>query len=238
MARKFTKRVTNNLISITKIGVIAILLATTFSAKAQTTHITSFNQTGLYAATCYINGSPTLTGATITGDITLADGLSIPEFAFNDNTNITSVKALGSIGTIGGWAFSNCNVNTITFGNVTTIESDAFRGCKAGVITFGDVTTISSNAFRNYTSLVSLTFGANPPNVTNSNIFSGCTSLTTIYVPDMYALKKYQKHSFWGSLLPAGVTLEAIDKTPIPRNKTKIGRLNIKRGKVEIKPRD
>jgi len=32
-------------------------------------------------------------------------------------------------------------------------------------------------------------------------------------------------------------TLEAIDKTPIPRNKTKIGRINIKQGKLEIRPR-
>ncbi len=297
MAKILVKRVPNYLVNTIKIGIVAILLATSFSAKALT-HITSFNQAGYDASTCHINGSPTLTGATITGDITLANGLNIPDYAFKNNPNITSVEALGSIGTIGVEAFLGCPANTLTFGDVITIKRDAFANCKAETITFGDVTTINQDAFANCkatlifgnvitissyafrscdcedaitfgnvitissyafngcskaktitfgdvttidyrafngcNALVSLTFGANPPNVESSEHFRNCYNLTTIYVPDLRALSKYQKHPFWGSL---PYTLEAIDKTPIPRNKTKIKEIRIKRGKLEIKPR-
>ncbi|MCL2040297.1 MAG: leucine-rich repeat domain-containing protein [Bacteroidetes bacterium] len=119
----------------------------TANLSAQTTTITSLTQNGSIAATCEINGGP-MTGASITGSIILADGLDIPNNAFMYNTNITSVTAAGSIGTIGNNAFENSSAD-ITFNNVTTIGSDAFRG-SSGDITFHNVTTIGGNwAFTN-----------------------------------------------------------------------------------------
>ncbi|MCL2040169.1 MAG: leucine-rich repeat domain-containing protein, partial [Bacteroidetes bacterium] len=133
--------------------ILIICAFTTANLSAQPITITSLTQNGSTAGGCLINGGPT-TGASITGSIIIADGLGIPDFAFMNNTNITSVTAAGSIGTIGNNAFWNSS-GTITFNNVTTISSDAFRG-SSGDITFNDVTTIGNFAFTN--SLGNITF--------------------------------------------------------------------------------
>ncbi|MCL2040008.1 MAG: hypothetical protein FWG85_06230 [Bacteroidetes bacterium] len=83
--------------------ILILCYSSLFYANAQTI-ITSLNQTGYSADECLINNGE-FTGASISGDIIIADGLDIPNVAFAINCDITSVKAAGNIGYIGMGAF-------------------------------------------------------------------------------------------------------------------------------------
>ncbi|MCL2039694.1 MAG: leucine-rich repeat domain-containing protein [Bacteroidetes bacterium] len=124
-----------------------------YSTKNAQTTITSFTQNGETACTCQINGGE-YTGANITGDIIIADGLDIPDFAFSENTKITSVTAAGNIGTIGKEAFRQSSA-IFTFNNVRFIGEFAFLE-SSGDITFNNVTFIGKGAF--VVSLGAITF--------------------------------------------------------------------------------
>jgi hypothetical protein len=78
---------------------------------------------------------------------------SIPQYAFNGNTSLTSVAFHGSITSIGQWAFSEC-INLISVNipsSVISIGESAFIGCKSltSVTISASVTTIGRVAFSN-----------------------------------------------------------------------------------------
>jgi len=116
-----------------------------YSTKNAQTTITSFTQNGETACTCQINGGE-YTGANITGDIIIADGLDIPDYAFAGNTKITSVIAAGNIGTIGKEAFRQSSA-IFTFNDVRFIGEHAFYK-SSEIFTFNDVRFIGEGAFR------------------------------------------------------------------------------------------
>ncbi|MCL2039156.1 MAG: leucine-rich repeat domain-containing protein [Bacteroidetes bacterium] len=161
LARRF--RTKFGMISIATLLICFICAFTPANLIAQEIIITSFEQTGMTSATCLINGGA-FTGASISGDIILADGLDIPNFAFALNPHITSVTAAGNIGNIGDHAFSESSC-AITFNNVTTIGENAFFH-SSGDITFNNVTSIGTGAF--WQSLGAITFNT----VTNISAFA------------------------------------------------------------------
>ena len=86
---------------------------------------------------------------------------SIPDGAFKDCTNLTSVD-LGNVTSIGGSAFSNCTrLTSIDLSNVTSIDVSAFQGCTA--LTSVDLSSVTSyigvGAFLGCTNLAHIRLG-------------------------------------------------------------------------------
>jgi len=107
---------------------------------------------------------------------------SIRDFAFVNNSNLTSVN-FPSCTTIGRNAFYNCsNLITVNFPTCTTIGSYAFRNCSGLTsISFPVCTTIWSSAFAQCTRLTSISF---PSCTTIENYaFYSCSKLTSIDFP-------------------------------------------------------
>ena len=93
-----------------------------------------------------------------------------------------------SVTCIGSHAFIGANLKNIAIpSSVTSIEVAAFFECDnlTCVEIPSSVTSIGSSAFHQCDALKSVTFqGTNPPAFLDSDIFSECPSLTTIYVPE------------------------------------------------------
>ncbi len=112
---------------------------------------------------------------------------SIGAYAFHDCGCLASISIPNSVTTIEKYTFSGCtNLTSITIPNsVTAIEENAFASCvRLSSITIpNSVTTINSSAFWHCSSLTSITI---PNSVVslgrNYSLFSGCLSLTNIFV--------------------------------------------------------
>ena len=122
-----------------------------------------------------------LTSITIPSTVT-----SIGTYAFAGCTGLTSIVIPDSVTSIGSRAFLGCTgLTSVTYSEgMTTIPLGLFAGCKAltsFVIPEG-VTTIGSEAFYNCSGLTSVTI---PDSVTTINLtaFDGCTSLKMVYIP-------------------------------------------------------
>ena len=225
----FLRGTTQTLSKRLKFLLFALILcySTIFCTNSQTT-ITSFTQNG-ETATCLINGGP-MTGASISGDIIIADGLDIPINAFNGNTNITSVKAAGNIGSIGYNAFFGSSATftfndveiiqygafilssgDITFNNVDTIDHFAFWG-SSGAITFNDVGTIKTRAF--YESWSTITF-YNVGTI-KEEAFDGSSGAITFY---NYNVETIEKGAFDGSSSADITIYNGKSKIYVPRKK-------------------
>lgn len=106
---------------------------------------------------------------------------SIRNYAFYNNTKLSSFVAEG-VTTCGTYAFYGCAyVDTILMPNVTTISSYAINGCRfLKTVDLSRVKTISSYSFQGCTSLKIVDL----PVVTTiqSAAFSGCSGLATVII--------------------------------------------------------
>ena len=144
----------------------------------------------------------------------------IQSYAFRGCNGLTSVSIPGNMISIGSSAFSGCNALTkvafrgsqnsgIILGSLP-IGTNAFESCPLQSVTLGRSVDYS---FKNMTSLTSLTI---TPFVTSigDNAFSGCSGLTSLWLPDGY-LKSIGSSAFSGC---SGLT-----SLTIPNNVTSIG---------------
>jgi len=133
--------------------------------------------------------------------------IAIGDYAFEYNTNITSMSIPDSVTTIGSEAFYDCSALTsVTLGNritsigeyafarsaltsitipgsVTSIDGHAFAWSDLTSITLlNSVTSIGSEAFYYCTSLTSVTLGNGVTSI-GDFAFSGCYALTSVTIP-------------------------------------------------------
>ena len=137
-------------------------------------------------------------GCTSLTSITIPDSVtSIGMYAFRDCTGLTSITIPDSVTSIGSWAFMSCsgltsinvdskNPKYHSAGNclIETARNALIAGCKNSEIpSDGSVTSIGYSAFYGCTSLTSITI---PDSVTSIGMyaFRDCTGLTSITIPD------------------------------------------------------
>ena len=207
---------------------IILLIATSFSAKAQyipsSAVSTSGNTTTItIPSTGTINKTTTMSGSCPAGTNVIINNPDNHNYSMSGTfqycSSLEKVVINGNVTNIVG-AFTDCaSLKEVTInGNVTYNMSYAFRYCyNLSTITFTQTTPPSymTDAFalagRDVAKVVvNLPFGANKADWRTKLIAAG---------------------------IPAGKLTINLTDAP-PRNKTKIGRLNIKQGKVEIKPRE
>ena len=107
---------------------------------------------------------------------------SVGDYSFNGATQLTSLN-LGSVGTIGNYAFTSIGITSLTLPTqTTTVNSYAFSGCTSITsLNLNSVQTIGSNAFKNIR-ITELTIPTSVSSIGASS-FGSCTSLTTLNYP-------------------------------------------------------
>ena len=111
---------------------------------------------------------------------------NLPEFCFDGCSSLTSIEIPHGVTKIGDLAFRGCtSLSVITIPNsITEIGNNAFENCSAliAVEIPNSVITIGTSAFKNCSSLIEVYI---PDSVTNigSFIFAGCSSLTKLNLP-------------------------------------------------------
>ncbi|MBR6033440.1 MAG: leucine-rich repeat protein [Clostridia bacterium] len=155
-------------------------------------------------------GQINLTSITISPGIT-----SIGNGVFAECKDLTSITIPDSVTSIGGSAFSGCSsLTSITIPNsVTSIGYRAFSKCSSltKIKNLGNITTIEDNMFLECTSLTSITI---PDSVTSISYggFYGCSSLANITISEN--VTSIETDAFYGCSSLTSIT--------IPRNTTKI----------------
>jgi hypothetical protein len=138
------------------------------------------------------NGTITITGYTGPGgDVTIPDMINglpvtgIGDFAFEENSRLTSILIPDSVTNIGWGAFYFCSgLTNVTIGNgVTSIGMQAFNLCTSltSITISNSVTNIGENAFQDCSGLTNATIGGGVTSI-GDWAFAGCTSLNAIMV--------------------------------------------------------
>ena len=135
--------------------------------------------------------------------ITIPDSVtSIGGNAFQHCHALTSITIPDNVTSIGTYAFSSCYALTsITIpDSVTSITNYAFYNCHAlASITIPDsVTNIGNNAFQHCYSILKYHFTSITPTTLGTNVFSGITSDTVIYVPQE-SVEAYKTATNWST---------------------------------------
>lgn len=109
---------------------------------------------------------------------------SIYNYAFEKNTNITSVTVSDNVTSIGVRVFEGCtNLKTISMNSVKKIGSYAFYGCtNLETVSMNSLETIGMCAFLDCTNLKSVSM--NSVKLIDYSAFTSCKSLTDIILPD------------------------------------------------------
>ena len=98
--------------------------------------------------------------------------------------HIISLIIPNSVTSIGNSAFSNCtNLKSLVIGNsVSSIGESAFYNCSSlmSLTIPNSVTSIGNSAFSGCSNLTSITLGENITYIGASNVFYGCSHLTTV----------------------------------------------------------
>ena len=153
-------------------------------------------------------GDSAFSGCSSLTNIMIPDSVtSIGDYAFSGCSSLTSITIPDSVTSIGEWAFRSCSsLTSITIPEgVTSIGSYAFSGCNglktAGPIgsgnniKFGWTTAIPSNAFEGCSTLTSITIPEGITSIGNS-AFRNCSSLTSITIPN--SVTAVEKGAFYG----------------------------------------
>lgn len=136
------------------------------------------------------NGTITITGYNGTNTTVIIPGMinglpvtSIGNYAFENETSMTSVTIPGSVTSIGSYAFLDSGLTSVTIGgSVTNIGVAAFGYCSSltNVTISGSVASIGGIAFI-WDPLIRISFLGNAPRGDNT-VFSGASG-TVYYVP-------------------------------------------------------
>ncbi|HTV41663.1 MAG TPA: leucine-rich repeat domain-containing protein [Candidatus Sulfotelmatobacter sp.] len=127
---------------------------------------------------------------------------SIGDYAFLENTSLTSVTIPNSVTNIGDESFCSCTslTNAILPDSIISIGEFAFAGCSSltNFMIPDSVTSIGTNAFEECSSLTSITI---PNGVTSidDSAFASCTSLTNVILPD--SIINIEEFAFAGASL-------------------------------------
>ena len=117
--------------------------------------------------------------------VEITSGGSIPEDAFSDCSNLTSITLPAGITKIGTSAFSGCsNLTSITLpAGITEIGTSAFSGCSnlTSITLPAGITEIGTSAFSGCSNLTSITIPASVKKI-GAFAFSNCTNLEKVYL--------------------------------------------------------
>lgn len=126
-------------------------------------------------------GYSSFAGCTALKTVKMPELAEINEKAFY-NTGLESINH-GKVTTVGERAFERCGkLTNVNLGNVTTVGKQAFAECRFLTnVKLPSLATVGDNAFINCIGLVEIEL---PATTIGSFLFSGCTELTTLSLPN------------------------------------------------------
>jgi hypothetical protein len=147
-----------------------------------------------------VNGFADCTGLV---NLIIPSGIGIlTDFTFVGCTNLTNIILPNALQSIAAECFDNCSnlqqINLPT--SLVSIGVGAFGSCCLKSITIpSSVTSIGALAFAGCVNLVTVYENSSTPPTAGNSIFSGCSSLSAIYVPSFTAEVSFDLASGWSS---------------------------------------
>lgn len=129
--------------------------------------------------------------------------MNVDSYSFADCCELSSIKLPSQVSLIGDSAFAGCsNLLSITLPtNVTEIREHAFDGCSllASIILPSNIKIIGKDVFYGCYCLNSIEVEADVPLSLSTNVFSGISENSTLYVPNSAAIEAYSTVPFWNN---------------------------------------